>query len=71
VVTVYVDGTAVGSTTVASDGTWSVTTTDLGADGTKNLIAKQTDGAGKSSPDSGAYTIVLDTTVLVWCHRLQ
>ncbi|MCF3128773.1 Ig-like domain-containing protein, partial [Acinetobacter soli] len=52
VVTVYVDGTAVGSTTVASDGTWSVTTTDLGADGTKNLIAKQTDGAGQSSPDS-------------------
>ncbi|WP_252511678.1 Ig-like domain-containing protein, partial [Acinetobacter soli] len=62
VVTVYVDGTAVGSTTVASDGTWSVTTTDLGADGTKNLIAKQTDGAGQSSPDSGAYPIVLDTT---------
>ncbi|WP_440599707.1 BapA/Bap/LapF family large adhesin [Acinetobacter soli] len=65
VVTVYVDGTAVGSTTVASDGTWSVTTTDLGADGTKNLIAKQTDGAGQSSPDSGAYPIVLDTTAPV------
>ncbi|WP_228267232.1 Ig-like domain-containing protein, partial [Acinetobacter soli] len=43
----------------------SVTTTDLGADGTKNLIAKQTDGAGQSSPDSGAYPIVLDTTAPV------
>ncbi|CAG69594.1 BapA/Bap/LapF family large adhesin [Acinetobacter baylyi] len=62
VVTVYVDGTAVGSSTVAADGTWSVKTTDLGADGVKNLVAKQTDGAGQSSPDSGAYPIVLDTT---------
>ncbi|WP_354424119.1 Ig-like domain-containing protein [Variovorax atrisoli] len=62
VVTVYADGAAVGSTSVASDGTWSVTTSALSGDGTKNLTAQAVDGAGQVSPRTGAYAIVLDTT---------
>ncbi len=61
VVTVYADGVAVGSTSVAANGTWSVTTSPLGADGVKNLSAIAVDGAGQASPATGAYPIVLDT----------
>ena len=62
VVTVYADGVAVGSTSVASDGSWSVTTSPLGGDGTKSLTAEAVDGAGQSSPRTGIYLIELDTT---------
>ncbi|MFL9667796.1 Ig-like domain-containing protein [Variovorax sp. AB1(2024)] len=61
VVTVYADGVAVGSASVAANGTWSVTTDPLGADGVKNLSAIAVDGAGQASPATGIYPIVLDT----------
>ncbi|MEJ8827522.1 Ig-like domain-containing protein, partial [Variovorax humicola] len=57
----YANGQEVGTTTVAGDGTWSVTPT-LSGDGLKNLTATATDGAGQSSPSTGAYPIVLDTS---------
>ncbi|MGN7733697.1 Ig-like domain-containing protein [Ensifer sp. 22564] len=62
VVTVYADGVAVGSATVAGDGTWSVTTSALSGDGTKVITAQAVDGAGQASPMTGGYPIVLDTT---------
>ena len=62
VVTVYADGVAVGSTSVASNGTWSVTTSPLSGDGVKNLSAQAVDGAGQASPRTGLYPVVLDTT---------
>ena len=58
----YADGQEVGSTTVAPNGTWSVTSNALSGDGTKLLTAKAIDGAGQSSAETGAYAIVLDTT---------
>ncbi|WP_426391353.1 Ig-like domain-containing protein [Variovorax sp. R-27] len=62
IVTVYADGVAVGSTSVAANGTWSVTTSPLSGDGVKNLKAIAVDGAGQASPATGDYPIVLDTT---------
>ena len=62
VVTVYADGVAVGSASVAANGTWSVTTDPLTGDGVKNLSAIAVDGAGQASPATGDYPIVLDTT---------
>ncbi|RZJ62604.1 MAG: hypothetical protein EON49_01730, partial [Acidovorax sp.] len=61
-VKLYADGVEVGSTTVAQDGTWRVTSSALVGDGTKQLTAKAIDGAGQASPETGAYAIVLDTT---------
>ncbi|MGJ7505097.1 Ig-like domain-containing protein [Variovorax sp. ZT5P49] len=62
VVTVIANGKAVGSTSVAANGTWSVTTEKLGADGVQNLSATAKDGAGRVSPETGPYPVVLDTT---------
>ncbi|UVH56699.1 Ig-like domain-containing protein [Variovorax paradoxus] len=62
VVIVRADGVPVGSASVAANGTWSVTTSPLGGDGLKNLSAVAVDGAGQTSPATGAYPIVLDTT---------
>ncbi len=57
-----VDG-AVGTATVAGDGTWSITASTL-ADGAHSLTATQTDVAGNTSAASGALGITVDTTVL-------
>ncbi|PXW13583.1 Ig-like domain-containing protein, partial [Paraburkholderia caballeronis] len=61
-VTVFVDGTAVGSATVDNDGNWSVTTPALTGDGQKTITAQASDVAGQLSPMTGGYPIVLDTT---------
>ncbi|MBV7540297.1 Ig-like domain-containing protein [Acidovorax sp. sic0104] len=58
----YADGVEVGSTTVAADGSWTVTSTALTGDGTKLLTAKAFDSAGQASPETSAYAILLDTT---------
>ncbi len=57
-----VDG-AVGTATVAGDGTWSITASTL-ADGAHSLTATQTDVAGNTSAASGALRITVDTAVL-------
>ncbi|WP_454903847.1 Ig-like domain-containing protein [Variovorax gossypii] len=62
VVTVYANDVAVGSTSVATNGTWSVTTSPLSGDGVKNLRAVAVDGAGQASPSTGLYPVMLDTT---------
>ncbi|MGJ7583106.1 Ig-like domain-containing protein, partial [Variovorax sp. RHLX14] len=62
VVIVRANDTDVGSTSVAANGTWSVTTSPLSGDGVKNLSAVAVDGAGRSSPETGSYPIMLDTT---------
>ncbi len=60
--TSVVDG-AVGTATVAGDGTWSITASTL-ADGAHSLTATQTDVAGNTSAASGALGITVDTAVL-------
>ncbi|MEW6486090.1 MAG: BapA/Bap/LapF family large adhesin, partial [Pseudomonadota bacterium] len=59
-ITVY-DGTkAIGTTTVNSDGSWSITLSAL-ADGTHSLTTKVTDSAGNSSDVSNAIAVTIDT----------
>ncbi|WP_182419772.1 Ig-like domain-containing protein [Bartonella sp. HY038] len=54
------DGTVVGTTTVDSDGKWSVTTDEL-AEGTHNLTVTSTDAAGNVS-DGAQFDVIVDTT---------
>lgn len=58
----YVNGADAGSVTVGEGGNWSVTLADLGDDGEKVITAKAVDAAGQSSPETGGFPIVLDTT---------
>ncbi|MDI6529051.1 Ig-like domain-containing protein [Pseudomonas otitidis] len=58
----YANGVESGSATVDEDGNWSVTLADLGGDGEKVITAKAVDEAGQSSPETGGFPIVLDTT---------
>ena len=51
----------VGTTTVAADGTWSLTTSHL-ADGTHNLTATQTDAVGNTSAASGTLALTIEST---------
>ena len=57
---VYSNGEKVGET-VVKDGKWSVTLSDLGADGEKKITAVAENAAGQRSPSTGEYPIVLDT----------
>ncbi|MCT4703349.1 Ig-like domain-containing protein [Enterobacteriaceae bacterium H20N1] len=43
------------------NGRWSITTSELGADGTYNLTATAVNAAGVSSAETGVFPIVLDT----------
>ncbi|WP_380183227.1 Ig-like domain-containing protein [Kalamiella sp. sgz302252] len=52
----------VGSTTADKDGRWTVTTEALGEDGEYGLTATAENAAGVSSPETGGFPIVLDTT---------
>ncbi|HYC03493.1 MAG TPA: Ig-like domain-containing protein, partial [Azospirillaceae bacterium] len=60
-ITLFDAATPVGSTTVAIDGTWSITTSDLST-GTHTLTAKAGDTAGNSSVASSGLTITVDAT---------
>ncbi|MGV0962253.1 MAG: Ig-like domain-containing protein, partial [Limnohabitans sp.] len=62
VVHVYEGSKDVGSATVDSKGLWTLETSSLGADGTKNLTAKAIDSVGQVSPTTGIFNVVLDTT---------
>ncbi|WP_194293017.1 Ig-like domain-containing protein [Streptomyces smaragdinus] len=60
-VEVFVDGTAIGVTTVAPDGTWTFTPTTPLADGPHTVTATQTDAAGIVSPVSAPVDFTVDT----------
>jgi hypothetical protein len=59
-VTLFDDATTVGNATVATDGTWSITTNPL-ADGAHTLTATNIDVAGNVSTASPSLVITLDT----------
>ena len=59
-VTVYADGTAVGSG-IATGGTWSITTSTLTAV-VHSITAKATDVAGNQGAASAALSVTIDTT---------
>jgi len=61
-VTVYDNGTALGTATVGSNGAWSFTLGTL-ANGTHSLTATQTDAAGNVSAASSALGFVVDTVI--------
>ncbi|WP_420388680.1 Ig-like domain-containing protein [Marinobacter sp.] len=63
-VTLYdTDGiTVLGTTTVAGDGSWSVTPDAPLSEGSHNLSVTMTDAAGNESGASSALTLVVDTT---------
>ncbi|EDQ5592111.1 BapA prefix-like domain-containing protein [Salmonella enterica] len=60
-ITLYENGTVIGTTTAQPDGAWSASTSTL-ASGTHVITAVATDAAGNSSPNSTAFTLTVDTT---------
>ena len=60
-VTVYVDGTAVGTATANGSGAWSYNLASSLADGNHSIRATATDAAGNISGQSTGYTITVDT----------
>ncbi|CHS53532.1 VCBS repeat-containing protein [Salmonella enterica subsp. enterica serovar Typhi] len=60
-ITLYENGTVIGTTTAQPDGAWSVSASTL-ASGTHVITAVATDAAGNSSPNSTAFTLTVDTT---------
>ncbi|SDP65163.1 Ig-like domain-containing protein, partial [Desulforhopalus singaporensis] len=57
----YSNGEEVGQAVVGDNGRWSITTSDLGEDGLKDLTAKAVNTAtGQSSDETGAYPVYLD-----------
>ncbi|MEO9454008.1 Ig-like domain-containing protein, partial [Chromobacterium phragmitis] len=61
-VTVYVDGTAVGTATADGSGAWSYNLASSLADGNHSLKATATDAAGNVSGQSSAKNITVDTS---------
>ncbi|MHA7847653.1 Ig-like domain-containing protein [Serratia sp. D1N4] len=60
-VTVYDNGTAIGSTTADSNGAWSFTPSSPLGEGNHNLTASVMDSIGQVSPTTGDFGIVVDT----------
>ncbi|KMN34425.1 sulfurtransferase [Chromobacterium sp. LK1] len=60
-VTVYVDGTAVGTATADGSGAWSYNITTPLSDGNHSIRTTATDLAGNASGQSTAYIITVDT----------
>ncbi|OQS22377.1 Ig-like domain-containing protein [Chromobacterium violaceum] len=60
-VTVYVDGTAVGTATADGSGAWSYNLSSPLADGNHSIRATATDAAGNISGQSTGYNITVDT----------
>ncbi|MEX0283995.1 MAG: Ig-like domain-containing protein [Paracoccaceae bacterium] len=56
----FANGTQVGSTTVAANGTWSLTSSVL-VDGVYDFTATATDAAGNTSAASNALSVTIDT----------
>ncbi|MGR2723905.1 Ig-like domain-containing protein [Chromobacterium sp. W521] len=61
-VTVYVDGTAVGTATADGSGVWSYNLSSALADGNHSIRTTATDLAGNASGQSTTYVITVDTT---------
>ncbi|MBJ7353726.1 MAG: hypothetical protein JHC98_02790 [Thermoleophilaceae bacterium] len=59
-VTIHIDGTAVGTTTAAGDGSWSFTAPSTLVDNNYAFTAKATDAAGNISPVSATVDIRVD-----------
>ena len=59
-ISVYNNGTLLGSVVVGNTGTWSYTTPVL-ADGNNLLTIRETDPAGNQSDPSGGFIVVVDT----------
>ncbi|WNG13998.1 adventurous gliding motility protein AgmC [Cystobacter fuscus] len=59
-VTVYLDGSSVGTAPVDGAGNWSFTTAEL-TDGTYTVKVTATDAAGNVSPESNTRTFTIDT----------
>lgn len=62
VVTIIVDGKAIGTTTASSQGDWSFTPSPALADGTHTLAVTATDPAGNTSQPTPSFTLTIDTT---------
>jgi MYXO-CTERM domain-containing protein len=62
-VVVSVDGTEVGTTTVAADGTWSVVVSTALAEGPHTVSASATDTLGNTASTENDFTVDLGTTV--------
>ncbi|WP_238158686.1 Ig-like domain-containing protein, partial [Trabulsiella odontotermitis] len=60
-ISVYDNGTLLGTTTVDSNGSWNFTPGTALADGNHNFTATVTDGVGRVSPATGGFNIVVDT----------
>ncbi|GAB4191454.1 MAG: hypothetical protein OHK0022_05180 [Roseiflexaceae bacterium] len=60
-VTVFIDGTSVGTTTADGSGNWSFTLSSALADGSHTVRARATDAANNTSVDSNTNTFVVDT----------
>lgn len=61
IITLYANGVAVGSTTVV-DGQWSITPGTALGEGLNDLTAQAQNPAGNLSPETGVYSIIVDTT---------
>ena len=62
-VTVTIDGTAVGTVTAASDGTWSIDVGTALAEGAHTIAATATDAGGETAMDTQSFTVDSMTTV--------
>jgi hypothetical protein len=62
-ITVYDNGTAIGSTTIAGDGTWSWTPTKPLPSGDNSIVIIETNPAGTPSSGSTPIHVVVDTSV--------
>ncbi|MBA8737626.1 Ig-like domain-containing protein, partial [Chromobacterium violaceum] len=61
-VTVYVDGTAVGTATADGSGAWTYNLPSSLSEGSHSIRATATDTAGNVSSQSSAYNITVDTS---------
>lgn len=59
-ISIYSNGTLLGSVVVGNTGTWSYTTSPL-AEGNNVLTIRETDPAGNQSAPSAGFTVVVDT----------
>ena len=60
-VTVLIDGTSVGTTTADGSGNWSLTPPSGLGEGPHTAMARASDAAGNTSPDSNINTFTVDT----------
>lgn len=60
-ISIYVDGTVVGTTTTGSDGTWAIELGQNLADGLHKVQITATDAAGNESAKTGEFSFTVDT----------